>query len=137
MAYELIVEDRSDFAGYVKGSKPQDILAAQARYEQDHYKQLDPSMVITDYGPPSNSNVGGNDRPFYLWKKENPPGKEAATQYLVSTLVKDKVVLLSIMLLKSTVTQNDVFRQLETYTGHFDLISGEQCARAFSVQPSP
>ena len=34
-------------------------------------------MVITDYGPPSNSNVGGNDRPFYLWKKENPPGKES------------------------------------------------------------
>jgi hypothetical protein len=41
------------------------------------------------------------------------------------------------MLLKSTVTENDVFRQLETYTGHFDLISGEQCASALSVQSSP
>lgn len=137
MAYELILEDRADFAGYIKGSKPQDILVAQAKYEQDHYKKLVPSIVITDYGPPSNANDGSNDHPFYLWKKENPPGKEAATQYLVSTLVKDKVVLLSIMLLKSTVTENDVFRQLETYTGHFDLISGEQSASALSVQSSP
>ena len=133
MAYELIVEDKSDFAGYIKGSKPQDILLAQARYEQDRYKQVDPSMVITDYGPPSNSNDDGNDRPFYLWKKESLPGKVAATQYLVSTLVKDKVVLLSIMLLKPTVTENDVFRQLETYTGNFDLLSSDQCAKVLSV----
>src|SRR5580693_10330530 len=32
MAYELIIEDRADFAKYIKGSKPQDILLAQARY---------------------------------------------------------------------------------------------------------
>ncbi len=137
MAYELIIEDRADFAKYIKGSKPQDILLAQARYEQDHYKELVPSIVITDYGPPSSSNDGGNDRPFYLWKKENPPGKDAATQYLVSTLVKDKVVLLSIMLVKATVTEKDVFRQLETYTGHFDLISGEQCASVLSMPAAP
>jgi len=36
MAYELIIEDRADFSKYIKGSKPQDILLAQARYEQDH-----------------------------------------------------------------------------------------------------
>jgi hypothetical protein len=137
MAYELIIEERADFAKYIKGSKLQDILLAQARYEQDHYKQMDPSMVITDYGPPSNANDGGNDRPFYLWKKESPPGKEAATQYLVSTLIKDKVILLSIILSKPTVTENDVFRQLETYTGHFDLISGEQCASALAMQSNP
>jgi hypothetical protein len=137
MAYELIIEDKADFAKYVKGSKPQDILLAQARYEQDHYKQMDPSMVITDYGPPSSSSDGGNDRPFYLWKKENPPGKKAATQYLVSTLIKDRVILLSIMLLKPTVTENDVFSQLETYTGHFNTITGEQCASALSMTVAP
>ena len=133
MVYELIIEDRADFSEYIKGSKPQDILLAQARYEQDHYKQLDPSIVITDYGPPSNANDGGNDRPFYLWKKESSPGKQAATQYLVSTLIKDRVVLLSIMLVKPTVTENDVFRQLETYTGNFALISSDQCAKALSM----
>jgi len=137
MAYELIIEDRADFSKYIKGSKPQDILLAQARYEQDHYKQMDPSMVITDYGPPSNANDGGNDRPFYLWKKQNPPGKEAATQYLVSTLIKDKVILLSIMLSKPTVTENDVFRQLETYTGHFDTITSDECAKALSMPVAP
>jgi hypothetical protein len=137
MAYELIIEDRADFAKYIKGSKPQDILLAQAKYEQDHYKQIDPSMVITDYGPPSNGNNGGNDRPFYLWKKENPRGKGAATQYLVSTLIKDRVILLSILLSKPTATEDDVFRQLETYTGHFALLSGEQCASALSMQPNP
>ena len=137
MAYELIIEHRADFAKYIKGSKPQDVLLAQAKYEQDHYKKMDPSMVITDYGPPSNANDGANDRPFYLWKKESPPGKEAATQYLVSTLIKDKVILLSIILSKPTVTENDVFHQLETYTGHFALISGEQCASALSMQSNP
>jgi hypothetical protein len=137
MAYELIIEDKADFAKYIEGAKPQDVLRAQARYEQDHYKQLDPSMVITDYGPPSNSNDGSSDRPFYLWKKENPSGKETATQYLVSTLVKDKVVLLTIMLLKPSVTEDDVFRQLETYTGHFVLLSSEQCASALSTPSGP
>jgi len=133
MAYESILEDSADFAKYIKGPKPADILRAQAQYEQDHYKSVDPSMVITDFGPPSNQNEGGNDRPFYLWKKESPPGKQAATQYLVSTLVKDKVVLLSIMLLKPTVTQGDVFLQLQKYTGNFDLISSSQCAKVLSM----
>jgi hypothetical protein len=70
---------------------------------------------------------------FYLWKKENPPGMEAATQYLASTLVKDRVVLLSIMLIKPTVSESDVFQQLEKYTGNFGLISGDQCAKALSM----
>ena len=137
MAYELTLEDRADFAEYIKGSKPQDILLAQAKYEQDHYKKLVPSVVITDYGPPSNANDGSNDRPFYLWKKENPPGKEVATQYLVSTLIKDRVILLSIMLLKPSVSEDDVFRQLENYTGHFDLISSDQCASVLSMPSKP
>jgi len=137
MAYELILEDKADFAKFVKGSKPEDILLAQAKYEQDHYKKMDPTMVITDYGPPSKANDGSNDRPFYLWKKENPPGKEAATQYLVSTLVKERVVLLSIMLLKPSVSENDVFRQLEKYTGSFTLISSDQCANVLSTSSKP
>ena len=138
MAYESILEDRADFAKYIKGSKPIDILRAQAKYEQDHYKKLVPSIVITDYGPPPNENPdSSDDRLFYLWKKENPPGKEAATQYLVSTLVKDRVVLLSIMLLKPSVTQDDVFLQLQKYTSYFDLISGDQCAKVLSAPSAP
>jgi hypothetical protein len=134
MAYESILEDRADFAKYIKGSKPIDILRAQAKYEQDHYKKLVPSIVITDYGPPSNENPdSGDDRLFYLWKKENPPGKELATQYLVSTLIKDRVVLLSIMLLKPSVSEHDVFLQLQRYTSNFELISSDQCAKVPSM----
>ncbi len=137
MAYELIVEDNADFAKYIKGSKPLDILRAQARYEQDHYKKLVPSLVITDFGPPSNANDGSNGRMFYLWKKENPPGKDLATQYLVSTPIKDKVVLLSIMVLKPSVTEDNVFLQLEKYTGNFKMISNEQCAKVVSMPVTP
>jgi hypothetical protein len=138
MAYESILVERTDFAKYIKGSKPIDILRAQAKYEQDHYKRLVPSIVITDYGPPSNENSDGrNDRLFYLWKKENPPGMEAAKQYLVSTLIKDRVVLLSVMLLKPSVTEDEVFRQLEKYTGNFDTVSSEQCAKVLSAPVAP
>jgi len=56
---------------------------------------------------------------------------------LVSTLIKDKVILLSIMLSKPTVTENDVFRQLETYTGHFDTITSDECAKALSMPVAP
>jgi hypothetical protein len=134
MAYESILVERADFEKYIKGSKPIDILRAQAKYEQDHYKKLVPTIVITDYGPPSNVNPdSSDDRLFYLWKKENPPGMEVATQYLVSTLVKDKVVLLSIMLLKPSVTEDDVFLQLQKYTGNFDLISSDRCAKVLSM----
>jgi len=66
MAYESILVERSDFAKYVKGSKPIDILRAQAQYEQTYQKKLDPSMVITDYGPPSNENTDGSDDRFSI-----------------------------------------------------------------------
>ncbi|MGA2651880.1 MAG: hypothetical protein ABSF28_15215 [Terracidiphilus sp.] len=134
MAYESILEEKADFAKYIKGPKPIDILRAQAKYEQDSYKKRVPSVVITDIGPPSNQNPESSDeRMFYLWKKENPPGMEVATQYLVSTLIKDRVVLLSIMLVKPTATQDDVFSQLEKYTANFSLISSDQCAKALAM----
>jgi len=138
MAYESILVNRADFAKYIKGSKPIDILRAQAKYEQDHYKKLVPSIVITDYGLPSNVNPDSSeDRLFYLWKKENPPGKESATQYLVSTLIKDKVVLLSIMLTKASVTEDDIFLQLQKYTSYFDLMTSDQCAKVLSMPSAP
>jgi hypothetical protein len=138
MAYESILVEKADFAKYIKGSKPIDILRAQAKYEQDHHKKLVPSIVITDYGPPSNENLNSSDdRLFYLWKKENPPGMEAATQYWVSTLIKDRVVLLSIMVLKPSISEDDVFRQLEKYTGHFDTITSDQCAKVLSAPVAP
>jgi hypothetical protein len=138
MAYESILVDRADFAKYIKGSKPIDILRAQAKYEQDYYKKAVPSIVITDYGPPSNEKAdSSDDRSFYLWKKENPPGKDVATQYLVSTLIKDRVVVLSLMLLKPSVTEDDVFRQLEKYTSNVESISSDQCAKVLSMATAP
>lgn len=132
--YESIMVEKADWEKYVKGSNASDILRAQAKEEQDYYKGTDPSMVITDYGPASRKNPDGSeDRLFYLWKKENPSGKDAARQFLVSTLVKDRVVLLSVMVLKASTSEDDVFVEIQKYTSHFDMLSSDQCARVLST----
>lgn len=134
MAYESILVERADFAEYVKSSKDIDVLRAQAKHEQDYFKKLDPSMVITDLGPASRKNPdGSDDRLFYLWKKENPPGKKVATQYMLSTLIKDRVVVLSLMPTRASVSEDDYFLQIQKYTSHFDLISSDQCAKVLSA----
>jgi hypothetical protein len=138
IAYESILVERVDLAEYVKSSKTIDILRAQAKHHQDYFKKADPSMVITDYGPASRKNPDGSeDRLFYLWKKENPPGKKAATQYLCSTLIKDGVVVLSLMTMKASVSEDDVFLQIQKYTSHFDLLSSNQCAQVLSMPSAP
>jgi len=133
MAYELILEDKADFTSYIKGAKPIDLLRAQAQYEQDVYKKRFPSVVIKDYGPPANYDPNSNDRLFYLWRKDSPPGMEVATQFLVSTLVKDKVVLLSIMLTQPSASEKGAFLQIEKYTGSFALLTANECAEALSA----
>lgn len=137
MAYESIVKDkdRDDIKKYIKGSKAEDILLAEAKQQQDYIKSFAPSIVITDFGiSPGEKNPDSSEgRAFYLWKKENPPGKEAATQYFCSTVVKGGVVVLSIMLIKPSVSEDDVFRQLREYTSHFDTLSGDQCAKVLSM----
>jgi hypothetical protein len=138
MAYEPILVTRSDVAEYVKSSKELDILSAQAKHQQDYFKKADPSMVITDYGPSFRKNPDGSDgRLFYLWKKESAPGKEPATQYLCSTLVKDGVVILSVMLTKPSVSEDEAFRQIEKYTSHFDVMSSDLCAKVLSAPSAP
>jgi len=138
IAYESILVERVDLAEYVKSSKTIDVLRAQAKHHQDYFKKSDPSMVITDYGPASRKNPDGSeDRLFYLWKKENPPGKEAATQYLCSTLIKDGVVVLSLMPLKASVSKDDVLLQIQKYTSHFDLLSSDQCKQVLSMPSAP
>jgi hypothetical protein len=138
IAYESILVERVDLAEYVKSEKTIDILRAQAKHHQDYFKGADPSMVITDYGPASRKNPDGSeDRLFYLWKKENPPGKNAATQYLCSTLIKDGVVVLSIMPLKASVSEDDVFLQIQKYTSNFDLMSSDQCAQVLAKPTAP
>jgi hypothetical protein len=138
IAYESILVERADLAQYVKSSNTLDILRAQAKHEQDYFKRADPPMVITDYGPASRKNPDGSeDRLFYLWKKENPPGKKAATQYLCSTLIKDGVVVLSLMPIKASVSEDDVFLQIKKYTSSFDLLSNDQCAQVLSMPSAP
>jgi hypothetical protein len=138
MAYESIVRDREDFKKYIKGSKAGDILLAEAKQHQDYVKSVVPSIVVTDFGI-SSGNVpdGSEGRAFYLWKKENPPGKAAATQYFCSTMVKDGVVVLSIMLTKPSVSEGDVFHQLREYTSHFDALSGDKCAQVLATPSTP
>lgn len=140
IAYESIMKDRDEFKTYIKGSKAEDILRAEAKQHQDYFKSVVPLIVITDFGISSGKNLDGSEgRAFYLWKKENPPGKEAATQYLCSTVVKDGVVVLSVMLIKPSVSEDHVFRQLREYTSHFDTLSGEKCAQVLAMPsvPSP
>ena len=137
MAYESIVRNSDDFKEYLKGPKTEDILLAEAKQHQDYVKSVVPSVVITDFGISSASNPDGTEgRAFYLWKKENPPGKEAATQYFCSTVVKDGVVVLSIMLINPSVSEDDVFRQLREYTSHFDTLSGDKCRQVLAM-PAP
>jgi hypothetical protein len=137
-AYESILVERADLAKYVKSSKAIDILRAQAKNEQDYFKRGDPSIVITDYGPSARKNPdGSDDRLFYLWKKDNPPGKKAAPQYLVSTLIKDGVVVLSLMPTKASVSEDDFFLQIQKYTSHFDVMSSDQCAKVLSMPTAP
>lgn len=127
MAYESIVRDSDDFKKYIKGSKAGDILLAEAKQHQEYVKSIVPSIVITDFGISSGNDPDGSEgRAFYLWKKENPPGKEVATQYFCSTVVKNGIVVLSIMLIKPGVSEDDVFRQLREYTSHFDTLSGDK-----------
>jgi hypothetical protein len=138
IAYESILVERVDLAEYVKSSKTIDVLRAQAQPQQDYFKRADPSMLITDYGPASRKNPdGSDDRLFYLWKKENPPGKKAATQYLCSTLIKDGVVVLSLMPLKASVSEDDVLAQIQKYTSRFDSLSSDQCAQVLSMPSAP
>jgi hypothetical protein len=138
LAYESIVRDRDDFKKYIKGSKAGDTLLAEAKQHQDYVKSVVPSIVITDFGISSGNDPDGSEgRAFYLWKKENPPGKEAATQYFCSTVVKDGVVVLSIMLIKPSVSEDDVFRQLREYTSHFDTLSGDKCAQVLAAPSAP
>jgi hypothetical protein len=99
-----------------------------------YVKRAVPSIVITDYGPSARKNPdGSDDRLFYLWKKENPPGNKAATQYLVSTLIKGGVVILSFMPLKASISEDDVFLQIQKYTSYFDLLSNNQCVKVLSM----
>jgi len=134
LAYESNLVGKTDFAEYVKGSKEIDVLRGQAKYEQDYFKKLDPSMVITDLGPSFRKNPdGSDDRLFYLWKKENSPGKKLATQYMLSTLIKGEVVVLSLMPTKAHVSEDAYFLQIRKYTSHFDLISSDQCAKVLSA----
>jgi hypothetical protein len=138
IAYESILVERADLAEYVKSSETIDILRAQAKHHKEYFKKGDPSMVITDYGPtPRNKPDGSEDRLFYIWKKESPPGKKAATQYLCSTLIKNGVVVLSIMPLKASVSEDDVSLQLQKYILHFDLLSSDQCAQLLSMPSKP
>lgn len=141
LAYESIVKDkdRDDIKKYIKGSRAEDILLAEAKQQQEYVKSIAPSIVITDFGisPGEKSPDGSEGRAFYLWKKENPAGKEAATQYFCSTVVKDGVVVLSVMLINPSISEDDVFRQLREYTSHFDTLSGDKCAQVLSAPSAP
>ncbi len=137
-AYESTFVENADLSKYSKSSEPMDILRAQAKQQQDYFKKLVPSMKITDYGPSARKNPdGSDDRLFYLWKKESPPGSEAATQYLVSTPVKDGVIVLSVMLLNASTPEDEVFLQIQKYTSKFDLLSGDRCAKVLSMPIAP
>jgi hypothetical protein len=138
IAYEPLLLETAEMKDYVKSSKPADILREQAKHAQEHFKGADTSMVITDYGPSARKNPdGSDDRLFYLWKKESAPGKTAATQFLVSTVVQDGVLVMSFMSPDPSVTEDDLMRQIQSYTSHFDLLSGKQCAQVLAMPVAP
>lgn len=136
-AYESNLTSRAELEKYVTSPDAADILRAQAKQEQKDFKRSIPAMVITDCGASALKNADGNNgRLFYLWKKENAPGSKATTQYLVSTLIKGGVVVLSVMPLKESISEADAISQIQKYTSHFDLLTSSQCARALSAPTS-
>jgi hypothetical protein len=138
MVYEPLLIERAQLENYTKSAKAIDILRAQAKYEQAYFKKLDPSMLITDYGPAGGKNPDGSeDRLFYLWKKESASGKQAATQYLCSTLIKDGVFVMSFMTTDASVSEGDMMRKIQSYTSHFDQLSSSQCAQVLAMPSAP
>jgi hypothetical protein len=133
-AFEPLLVDRVSLEKYVKSSKDIDVLRAQAKHQQDYFKGVVPSMVITDYGPSARKNPdGSDDRLFYLWKKESTPGSTPATQYLVSTVIKRGVFVLSFMPSKESVSEDDIFLEIQKYTSSFDLVSSNLCAKVLAA----
>ena len=76
MAYESIVKDKDwdEIKKYLKGSKDEDILRAEAKQHQEYFKSLAPSIVITDFGiAPGEKNPDGSEgRAFYTLEKGRP-----------------------------------------------------------------
>ena len=135
IAYESILVERVELKKYVKSSKDLEVLRAQAKHHQDYFKRVDPTMVITDFGPSEGETP--EDRLFYLWKKESPPGKKAATQYLLSTQIKDGVVVLSIMPMEASISEEDVFVQIRKCTSYFNTLSSDRCAKVLALPSAP
>lgn len=137
-AYEPILFNGADLAKYVHSKAESEILRDQAKHEQEYFKKTVPSMAITDYGPSARKNADGSDgRLFYLWKKENSPGDKETRQYLVSTVVNGQVVVLSFMPLKTSVSEDEVFQQIQTYTSRFDVVAADRCALVLSAPTAP
>jgi hypothetical protein len=80
---------------------------------------------------------GSDGRLFYLWKKESAPGKTAATQYLVSTMINDRLFVMSFMPKEGSMPGDEMMRQIQSYTSHFDLLSSSQCAVALAPSTTP
>jgi hypothetical protein len=138
MVYEPLLLENSQLKEYTKSSKDIDILRAQAKYEQEYFKNADPSMLITDYGPAYQKNSDGSDgRLFYLWKKESAPGKTAATQYLCSTMIKERLFVMSFMSQEGSISEDDMMGQIQTYTSHFASLSSSQCAQVLAAPSTP
>lgn len=138
MIYEPLLIERAQLQEYTKSSKDIDIVRAQARYEQDLFKKRVPSMLIKDYGPAYTKNPDGSDnRLFYLWRKESAPGETAATQYLCSTMVKDRLFVMSFMPAEGSIPADEMIRQIQNYMSHFDLLSSSQCAQVLAMPTAP
>lgn len=135
-AYEPLLVEKAELKEYTDSSKPAEVLRAQAKHAQAHFKSVLPSMGITDYGPSAQKNPDGRDgRVFYLWKKENTPGDKSTAQYLVSTMVGDQVAVLSFIPAKRPVSEDEMFLRIQTYTSHFSLLSSDQCLKALATTP--
>lgn len=133
MAYEPLLIEKTQLLEYTKSSATLDILQAQAKYEQAYFKKIDPSMVIQDYGPTTTKNPDGSDnRMFYLWKKQSAPGKTPATQYLVSTVVKDGLFVMSFMPVSGKASEDDMIHRILNYASHFGTVSSDQCAQVLA-----
>jgi hypothetical protein len=130
MAFEVVLVNKASFGKFIKKDTHQGILEAQAKYEQAYFKKIFKKVRITSLGEYWRPDAKGNpERLFLFWKKDSPSKSGTATQYLLSTMLDDDVVVVLSIIPLAGSTEADVFEQAKNYTGHFDLLTAEQYSR--------
>jgi hypothetical protein len=128
LGFEVMLIHRDSFMDSKLAPSPKDVLLAQAKYEQAYFKENMPEVQITNIGfKYSKDTLSKPSKPFYLWKQFKSKNGPNSSQFLLSTMLDNfVVVVLSILPLKGS-TEIDALHQVDTFVNHFDHLSSNEC----------